>query len=47
MKPITALWALGLVAWLVKLEVSIGFLTVELVSIVVGLIATVIWLGER
>ena len=47
MKPITALWTLGLVAWLVQLELTIGFLSIEFVSLIAGLIATVIWLGEK
>ena len=47
MKPMTALWALGLVAWLVQLQLKVAFLSVEIVSIITGLIATIIWLGER
>lgn len=42
MKAITALWVLGFVAWFMQLKVSIGFLSIELVSLVAGLIATAI-----
>lgn len=47
MKPITTLWVLGFVAWLLQLEVWVCGLRFEIIGAVVGIIVTYIWIEKE
>ncbi len=47
MKPLTQLWLVGLLSVLIRFKISIGGMEIDLAAIILGVIATNIWLANR